>query len=93
MLLVRPRSLLRTPVQSENGRDNTAGRKYLVVRPPGTDNMFPKWGPAFPEGSAPTSVGAGVALLTVSSTTPLVLRVQRVDPCAGTGIEPVGRAT
>ena len=38
------------------------------------------------------SVGAGVALLTVS-TTALVLRLQRLEPCAGTAVELVGRAT
>ena len=38
------------------------------------------------------SVGAGVALLTVS-TTALVLRLQRLEPCAGVAVELVGRAT
>ena len=38
------------------------------------------------------SVGAGAALLTVS-TTARVLRLQRLEPYAGTAVELVGRAT
>ena len=38
------------------------------------------------------SAGSGVALLTVS-TTARVLRLQRLEPYAGTAVELVGRAT
>ena len=82
-------------VEEFGQRNRRCGPKVRVnvVRPPGQTTVTKIRRPLSMKGSAPTSVGAGEALLTVSSTTPLVLRLQRLEPCAGTAVEPVGRAT